>query len=66
MCEIYAQEIREKAIKYQNKNDRQRSFKQIMHRLYIECFGIKYKKVKAQEGKWANIKEKKLRTSQIM
>ena len=29
--------------KYKNKNKRQQAFKQIMHRLDMECFGIKYK-----------------------
>ena len=48
----YAREIMETVPKYKNKNDRQLAFKQIMHRLDIECFGIKYKKVRAQLGEW--------------
>ena len=47
MLDNYAKEIREIVRKYKNKNDRHRTFKQIMHRLDIECFGIKYKKSKS-------------------
>ena len=43
----YAKEIMETVPKYENKNERQQAFKQIMHRLDIECFGIKYKKSKS-------------------
>ena len=35
--------------KYKNRNDRQTAFKEITHRLDIEVFGIKYKKVKATQ-----------------
>ena len=44
---FYAKEIMETVPKYRNKNERQQAFKQIMHRLDIECFGIKYKKSKS-------------------
>ena len=47
----YAQEIRETVKKYKNKNDRQGAFKQIMHRLDVECFGIKYRKSKSSGRK---------------
>ena len=44
MSDNYANEIREKVRKYKTKKiDRE----QIMHRLDIECFGIKYKKSKS-------------------
>ena len=42
----YAKEIMETVPKYRNKSERQQAFKQIMHRLDIECFGIKHKKSK--------------------
>ena len=38
----YAGEIKETVRKLKDKNYRQLAFKQIMHRLDIECFGIKY------------------------
>ena len=37
----YAPEIKETIPKYKNKNQHQQAFKQIMHDLDIECFGIK-------------------------
>ena len=40
----YAPEIMATVSKFKHKNERQQAFKQIMHRLDIECFGIKYEK----------------------
>ena len=55
-------EIMEMVRLFEHKNERQHAFKQIMHKLDIKCFGIKYKKVRAQPEKWANINTRKLRT----
>ena len=61
--DLYAKDIRETVEKFKDKNDRQQAFKQIMHKLDIECFGIKYKKAKAQRSVWVNINIRKLRNS---
>ena len=47
----YAPEIMATVSKYKHKNERQQAFKQIMHKLDIECFGIKYKKLSKKNGK---------------
>ena len=60
----YAKEIMETVPKYKNKNKSEWAFKQIMHRLDIECFGIKYKKAKTQQGVWENINIGRLRNYQ--
>ena len=45
--------------KYKNKNDMQLAFKHIMHRLDIECFGIKYIKSKISARRKYKAKEVK-------
>ena len=47
--------------KYKNKNERQQAFKQIMHRLDIKCFGIKYKKSKSSARKMGKFKQKEVK-----
>ena len=44
----YAPEIMRTVRLYEHKNERQKAFKQIMHEIDIKCFGVKYKKVRAQ------------------
>ena len=47
--------------KYKDKNERQQAFKQIMHRLDIECFGIKYKKSKSSTRRMGKYKQKEVK-----
>ena len=47
--------------KYKHKNERQQAFKQIMHHLDIECFGIKYKKSKSSARKMGKFKHKEVK-----
>ena len=48
--------------KFKNKNDRQLAFKQIIHRLDIECFSIKYKKKsKSSARRMGNYKAKEVK-----
>ena len=47
--------------RYKNKNERQQAFKQIMHRLNIECFGIKFKKIKSSPRFMRKYKHKKVK-----
>ena len=47
--------------KYINKNERQQAFKPIMHRLDIECFGIKYKKSKSSARRMGKYKHKEVK-----
>ena len=47
--------------KYKNKNERQQAFKQIMHRLDTECFGIKYKKSKSSARKMGKYNRKEVK-----
>ena len=47
--------------KYKNKNERQQAFKHIMHRLDIECFGIKYKKSKSSSRRMGKCKHKEVK-----
>ena len=47
--------------KFKHKNDRQLAFKQIMHRLDIEGFGIKYKKSKSSARKMGKYKHKEVK-----
>ena len=61
MLDNYANELREIVRKYKNKNNRQRAFKQIMHKLDIECFGIKYKKSKSSGRRMGKYKVKKIK-----
>ena len=51
--------IMETVPKYKNK--RQQAFKQIMHRLDIECFGIKYKKSKSSARRMGKYKHKEVK-----
>ena len=46
---------------YKNKNERQKAFKQIMHCLDIERFGIKYKKSKSSARKMGKFKHKEVK-----
>ena len=57
----YSKEIMETLKKYKNKNKRQQAFKHIMHRLDIECFGIKYKKSKSSARKMGKYKHKEVK-----
>ena len=43
---------------YTDKNEIQKEFKNIMHKIDIKCFGIKYKKNKSSSKKWANTNTK--------
>ena len=52
----YAREIMDTVPKFKNK--RQQTFKQIMHRLYIQCFGIKYRKSKSSARRMGKYKHK--------
>ena len=54
----YAPEIMETVIKFKHKNEWQLAFKQIMHRLDIESFGIKHKKKKISARKMVKYKQK--------
>ena len=57
----YAREIMETVPKYKNKNYRQLAFKQIMHKLDIECFGIKYTKSKSSARRMGKHKAKEVK-----
>ena len=61
MSDNYPNRIRKIVRKYKNKNDRQQAFKQIMHKLDIECFGIKYKKSKSSARKMGKFKHKEVK-----
>ena len=58
---FYAKEIMETVPKYRNKNERQQAFKQFMHRLDIECFGIKHKKSKSSPRLMRKYKHKEVK-----
>ena len=47
--------------KFEHKNERQLAFKQIMHKLDIECFGVKYKKSKSSARKMGKYKHKEVK-----
>ena len=61
LCNKYAPEIMETKPKYKNKNERQQVFKQIMHRLDIECFSITYKKSKSSARKMGKFKHNEVK-----
>ena len=46
---------------FEYKNERQHAFKQIMHKLDIECFGIKYKKSKSSARNMGKYKHKEVK-----
>ena len=61
MSDNNANEICEIRRKYINKNYRQRACKQIIHRLDLECFGIKYKKSKSSGRRMGKYKAKEVK-----
>ena len=54
----FAPEIMKTVRTYADKNEIQKEFKNKMQKIYIKCFGIKYKKVKDRPEKWASINTK--------
>ena len=54
----YASDIRTIIKKYKDKNERQDSFKGLIHKLNIEAIGLKYRKCKTTQKRWENIKQK--------
>ena len=58
---FYAKENMDTVPRYKNKYERQQAFMQIMHRLDIECFGIKYKKSKSSARRMGKYKHKEVK-----
>ena len=57
----YAPDIMATVSKYKHKNERQQAFKQFIHKLDIECFGIRYKKSKSSARKMGKFKHKEVK-----
>ena len=58
LSDKYASDIRNIIKKHKYKNERQDAFKEIIHKLDIEAFVLKYRKCKTTQKRWENIKQK--------
>ena len=67
LSDKYAPDIRRIIKTHKDKNERQDAFKELLHKLDIEAFGIKFRKSKSIQKRIGKYKAKELKTlSQIV